>query len=84
MSDPKYYRPGIDHALGKLVEECGEVLAAVGKTYRWGLDSYDPTLDTPVEERETNGEWIGRELADLIDAALNLQQELITAGYAPG
>jgi len=38
-------------------------LAAVGKTLRWGLDSYNPEL--PSHERETNREWIERELKDL-------------------
>lgn len=39
-------------ALGYLVEECGEVLAATGKTIRWGQDSFNPEL--PPEQRETN------------------------------
>ena len=52
-----------DAKLGYLVEECGEVLAAVGKTQRWGLDSVNPELDPNTAE--TNREWVLRELKDL-------------------
>lgn len=58
------YRPrSVSAALGYLVEECGEVLAAVGKTQRWGLESYNPEL--PKAQRETNQAWVLRELVDL-------------------
>jgi NTP pyrophosphatase (non-canonical NTP hydrolase) len=59
----KYYPKTDVQKLGYLAEECGEVLAAVGKTIRWGLDSYNPEL--PETERETNRQWILRELQDL-------------------
>jgi NTP pyrophosphatase (non-canonical NTP hydrolase) len=60
---PPQYRPiSIEQKLGYLVEECGEVLAAVGKTQRWGLDSCNPEVGA---SRETNREWILRELSDL-------------------
>jgi hypothetical protein len=49
--------------MGYLVEECGEVLAATGKSLRWGLDSFNPEL--PSQERESNRLWLKRELADL-------------------
>lgn len=58
-----YYPKTLNQKLGKLVEECGEVLAAVGKTQRWGLDSVNPEL--PPEKQETNRDWILRELQDL-------------------
>jgi hypothetical protein len=35
----------------------------VGKSIRWGLDSTNPEL--PEAERETNRDWILRELHDL-------------------
>lgn len=61
------YRPKTAREiLGKLTEEAGEVLAAVGKTERWGFASANPEL--PVEERELNGDWIRRELKDLKEA----------------
>jgi hypothetical protein len=55
-----------EQKIGYLVEECGEVMAAVGKTLRWGLDSVNPEL--PQEEQETNADWILRELKDLKEA----------------
>ena len=58
------YKPVTElQKLGYLVEECGEVMQAVGKSIRWGLDNYNPEL--PEEERETNRAWILRELEDL-------------------
>jgi len=41
---PQYEPKTTEQALGYLVEECGEVLAAVGKTQRWGLESTNPEL----------------------------------------
>ncbi len=58
------YKPVTDEQkLGYLIEECGEVLAAAGKTIRWGLDGYNPELKP--KDRETNKEWLKRELIDL-------------------
>lgn len=60
----KCYTPRtVDQKLGYLVEECGETMAAVGKTLRWGLYSYNPEI--PTEDREFNKDWIKRELKDL-------------------
>jgi len=39
---PEYRPVTIDQKLGYLVEEAGEVLHAVGKTQRRGLDSFNP------------------------------------------
>lgn len=59
------YEPRTDkEKLGYLVEECGEVLAAVGKTLRWGRNSVNPELEQD-DNPETNREWILRELVDL-------------------
>ena len=52
-----------DQALGYLVEEAGEVLAAAGKSALWGFESYNPYL--PEAERETNRAWLLREIDDL-------------------
>lgn len=61
--------------LGYLVEECGEVMAAAGKTLRWGLDSFNP--DLPVyPRRETNEEWLRRELEDLSGAIARMLMHL--------
>lgn len=70
------YRPKTrEQRIGWLVEECGEVQAAVGKTLRWGLDGYNPEL--PPEERETNRDWILRELHDLKRAIAGVEADLL-------
>jgi len=57
------YEPTSDEArLSYLVEEAGEMLAAAGKTLRYGLASYNPE---PGSSGETNAAWLTRELADL-------------------
>lgn len=70
MND-KYLRPGFEFALAHFVEECGEALAAAGKTQRWGLDGYNPEL--PPEHRETNRAWLERELVDVEGAIFRLR-----------
>lgn len=60
---PEYRPETFNQKLGYLVEECGEVLSAVGKTMRWGLDSFNPELTE--DKRELNRDWIIRELKDL-------------------
>jgi len=57
-----HYRPRkLSEKLGYLTEECGEVLAAVGKTQGWGPESTNPDPGGG----ETNCEWVLRELDDL-------------------
>lgn len=74
MSDPRFLQDGFDKQLSHLIEECGEVLAAAGKTQRWGLLSVDPTI--PVEQRETNLAWLRRELGDLRQAMDRLESTI--------
>lgn len=74
MTQQKYMRPGLPFAMGKAIEEAGEFLAALGKTQRWGLASYNPEL--PEAERETNEAWLRREMEDLRGALDNLETEL--------
>lgn len=67
---PQYMPKTLPATLGYLVEECGEVLAAVGKTQRWGPDSFNPELPETdpyhvTGGRETNRQWILREMRDL-------------------
>lgn len=50
-------------AMAHVVEECGEVLSAAGKTFRFGPYSVNPLI--PEDQRETNLEWFHRELRDL-------------------
>jgi hypothetical protein len=61
MSNPKYKHEG--SRIGKFIEECGEALAAAGKTVRFGWDSVNP--DLPSHAQETNRDWLHREIDDL-------------------
>lgn len=63
----------VDKALAHLIEEMGEVLCAAGKTQRFGLDSYNPLL--PPEQRETNEQWLRREVDDLKLSIAKLEEE---------
>ena len=81
MTDLRYMRPGIGFATGKAVEEAGEFLAAMGKTMRWGWNSYNPEL--PLAEQESNEMWVRREMKDLREALDNLEKEM-DAGLKPG
>ena len=74
MTDPKYMRAGIEFAMGKAIEEAGEFLAAMGKSQRWGFYSYNP--EVPISKRETNIDWLRREMDDLRGALDNLEKEL--------
>jgi len=69
------YKPETDDEhLGYLIEECGEVLAAAGKSVRWGLESCNPEL--PEELQEENEAWLLRELVDLKRAIRLLEKHL--------
>ena len=70
----KYMRPGINFALYKLSEECGELVAALSKTGRWGWDSHDPAV--LPNKRETNATWVRREMQDVRGAIAYLEREL--------
>lgn len=63
-----------DKALAHLIEEAGEVLSAAGKTVRFGFDSYNPLL--PLEQQETNEDWLKREVHDLKLAIRKLEEEM--------
>jgi hypothetical protein len=70
MGDLRFKNRGL--ALGHFIEECGEALAAAGKTVRYGWDSCNPLL--PHEERETNAAWLQREIQDLEYAISRLKK----------
>lgn len=70
----KYLRPGFDFALAHAIEEAGEFIAAAGKTARWGRQSVNP--DLPVDQQETNADWMRREMTDLRGALLRLSRAL--------
>lgn len=63
MSDPRYLPNDKNGRLFHLIEECGELLAALGKAGRWGMDACNPEL--PYNQRESNAAWIKREIQDV-------------------
>ena len=81
MSDlyEKYQPLDIEGALAHLVEECGEVVAAAGKSLRFGLRSCNPE---PGASREANGDWLERELVDLERAIAWLRDDVEMEDYA--
>ena len=84
MSDKRYLQKGFENQAAHVVEECGEVLAAIWKTQRWGLDSVNPEL--APENQEKNGDWLVRELKDLkeaierLEVTLNEQHNFVVRG----
>ena len=68
----QYIVDDFDHCLAHVIEECGELLAAAGKTLRWGWSSTNPEL--PQAERESNLVWLKREMGDLRGALDRLQK----------
>lgn len=71
---PRYEPKTTNQFLGYLIEECGEVLAAAGKSLRWGLRSANPEL--PPSEQETNAAWLRREMDDLQGAIERMRKHL--------
>lgn len=65
--DPAYEPNTDEQRLGYLVEECGELVSAIGKSLWWGLNSVNPEL--PIEQQEQNWQWIEREIRD-VEAAI--------------
>lgn len=74
--NPKYEPKTLQAKLGYLVGECGEVMAATGKSIRWGLDSYNP--EVPRMPKDTNQDWLLRELDDLERAIKYVRDALAT------
>ena len=81
MSDERFIRKGFDQRLSKAIEECGEFLAAAGKTQRFGRDSTNPLL--PKEQQETNIVWLMREMDDASNALSALRVAIVTDEDAP-
>jgi hypothetical protein len=69
---PQYMPKTREQFYGYLVEEAGEVLAAAGKTLRWGELSANPEL--PPAKRVTNIAWLRAEMSDL-ELAIRLMRE---------
>ncbi len=71
MAHDKYLPKDFDGCLAHFIEECGEVLAAAGKTVRFGAAMVNPEL--PLAEQEKNIDWLRRELNDLKETIRRLQ-----------
>jgi NTP pyrophosphatase (non-canonical NTP hydrolase) len=67
----KYLRDDPLSRLAHVVEECGELLSAIAKAQRFGLDSVNPEL--PGAEQETNRHWINREADDVLAAITRIR-----------
>jgi NTP pyrophosphatase (non-canonical NTP hydrolase) len=74
--DTRFLQEGFDLQLSHVIEECGEVVAAAGKTQRWGRNSMNPLLLSPLG-KETNQEWLERELKDLRHAIDRLENTIL-------
>jgi hypothetical protein len=84
MSNPKYLQSGFEKQLAHAIEECGEFLAAAGKTQRWGLHSVNPEI--PTVDAEPNMVWLLRELIDVQEAMGRLRwtlAEKVHNAYGP-
>lgn len=81
MSDPRFKQQGFDKKVSLLIEECGEVLAAAGKLQRWGPHSSNPLL--PEDQRESNLDWLNREMLDLEQAIEELRVAMIEEDLMP-
>lgn len=69
---PQYMPKTREQFYGYLVEEAGEVLAAAGKTLRWGELSANPEI--PAHQRVTNVAWLRDEMNDL-ELAIKLMRD---------
>lgn len=69
-----YIRPGLSFAVGKVIEEAGELQASLGKTIRWGWHSKNPEL--PPADQVTNRDWVLAEIRDARFALDRLEHEI--------
>lgn len=65
----------IDEVMNILSEECAEVIQAVSKINRFGMDNYKPG------KPKTNREHLEEELGDLM-AMIDILQEMDVVSYA--
>lgn len=70
MSHPDY--KNIGSPVWRIIEECGEILKAVGKGERFGWNNYHP--DRP---NTTNLDELDNEISDLLEAVEDLKGELL-------
>lgn len=68
---PEYEPKTREQIYGYLIEECGEVLQAAGKTLRWGEHSTNPEI--PPDVRIPNARWLMAEMQDLRGAISRME-----------
>lgn len=68
--DPAYLPTDFEGRVAWLLEECGEVVQAIGKAGRFGLRSRDPRTGL------SNAEQLSDEITDLLRAIEQLEPEL--------
>lgn len=71
---PEYEPKTREQFYGYLIEECGEVLQAAGKTLRWGELSVNPEL--PSSAQIENHLWLRAEMVQLRGAIDRLENFL--------
>lgn len=78
MVEPHFNRltPTQAELLALLAEECGELVQAIGKTLRHGLDSVNPLL--PPGTGRSNRGWLEKEMGDVRAAMILLCEAGIT------
>lgn len=74
MSHPEFLQSGFEKQLAHLVEELGELIAAAGKTQRFGAFSVNPLL--PAHEQVSNIVWLKAEMKDVREALDRLQETI--------
>lgn len=75
MSKEQYLlRDDPDFCLAHVMEEAGELVAAIGKCHRWGWRSVNPEL--LEADQETNIDWALREMSDVEDAIFRFRNSL--------
>jgi hypothetical protein len=75
MAHPKYAPKDAEGRFFHLIEELGELQAAIGKTLRWGIFSVNPEL--PEGEQESNGLWVLREMDDVLSALAACRADIV-------
>ena len=85
MSVSKYRPKTTVGKLAWVVEECGEVCAAIGKTERRTGGTLQRLMESnpelPEGQGELNGDWILREMQDLKKALELLEEDLRSKGF---
>ena len=72
MTDPAYLPMTPEERMSRLIEECGEVLQAIGKLQRFGPDNHHPR----DEGKRTNRDRLLDELQDLRQAIVGVANDL--------